>query len=69
MITYFSDHPAPTFKAIEELDPAGVAGEIRARASAAGHPRPTEAALASARAEIAKEYEESTAMAIGLVML
>ena len=69
MITYFSDHPAPTFKSIEELDPAGVAGEIRARASAAGHPRPTEAALASARAEIAKEYEESTAMAIGLVML
>jgi hypothetical protein len=30
IISYFSDHRAPTFETIEQLDPAGIADEIRA---------------------------------------
>jgi hypothetical protein len=70
IITYFSDHPAPSFEAIAQLDPAGIASEIRARASAATvPPRLTETALATARDEIAGEYEDLIAAAICLLVL
>jgi hypothetical protein len=70
IITYFSDHPTPSFETIERLDPLSIASEVRARASAAiGHLRLTDATLATARAEIARKYEELIAAAIGLVML
>jgi hypothetical protein len=53
IITYFSDHRAPTFETIEQLDPAGIADEIRAHALAAtSRGRPTAAGLATARDEI-----------------
>jgi hypothetical protein len=63
--TYFSDHPTPSFETIERLDPVSIASEVRARASAAtGHLRLTDATLATARAEIARKYEDSMAAAI-----
>jgi hypothetical protein len=70
IITYFSDHPLPMFETIREHDPAGIAREVRARASAVtGSPKPSEAALATARTELSAKYEESIAVAIGFLSL
>jgi hypothetical protein len=55
---------------IEQLDPAGIAGEVRSSASATtGQAHPTEATLATARAKIASKYQRLIAKAIGLLGL
>ena len=70
IVTYFSEHSLPTFETIERLDPAGIAEEISARASAVTHAAQfSKAAITMARAEIAAEYEGSIAVAIGLLGL
>ena len=70
IVTYFSDQPLPTFERIEQLDPAGIAEEIHARASAEMGPRgPSKAALATARIEIVATYKEWIATAIGMLGL
>ncbi|MGB8964716.1 MAG: hypothetical protein WCB99_03650, partial [Candidatus Cybelea sp.] len=70
IVTYFSDQPLPTFERIEHLDPAGIAEEIHARASAEMGPRgPSKAALATARIEIVATYKEWIATAVGMLGL
>jgi hypothetical protein len=66
IITYLSCHPAPRFETVEQLNPLGIAGEIRARALVVDRQLPvTEAALEKARVAVATWYEEALIAAIG----
>jgi hypothetical protein len=70
IVVYFSNHPLPTFETIEQLDPTGIAAEIRADAAVdTGRACPSEAALASARLRTIARYERSIATALALLAL